>query len=99
MLPERQPATHGEGPRADPEAPALDARAIQGRPRWWAGRGRRNLGAMTTNPPEAPTEPTPGPDGPRVTREEVKQLGRIRPTLGPDREVARAARGAPRRAH
>src|SRR3954451_10184710 len=51
---------------------------------------------MTTNPPEAPPEPSPTPDGPRVTREEVKQLGRIRRTVGPDRKIAGVAGGLAR---
>ena len=55
---------------------------------------------MTTTPPEAPAGPPPGPppgsDGPRVTREELKQLGRIRRTTGPDRKVAGVAGGLAR---
>src|SRR3954454_23490584 len=53
---------------------------------------------MTTTPPEAPAEPAPGSDdtGPRVTREELKELGRIRRTTGPDRKVAGVAGGLAR---
>src|SRR3954465_11377082 len=52
---------------------------------------------MTTTPPEAPAGPPPAPPpddgGPRVTRDEIKQLGRIRRTVGPDRKVAGVAGG------
>jgi phage shock protein PspC (stress-responsive transcriptional regulator) len=51
---------------------------------------------MTTTPPEAPAEPPPSPEGPRVTREELKELGRIRRTTGPDRKVAGVAGGLAR---
>jgi phage shock protein PspC (stress-responsive transcriptional regulator) len=51
---------------------------------------------MTTIPPEAPAGPPPAPDGPRVTREELKQLGRIRRTIGPDRKIAGVAGGLAR---
>src|SRR4051812_839296 len=55
---------------------------------------------MTSTPPEAPTGPPPGsaPDGegPRVTRDEIKQLGRIRRTVGPDRKIAGVAGGLAR---
>src|SRR5262249_1607506 len=55
---------------------------------------------MTTTPPEAPAGPPPPPpsdgDGPRVTREELKQLGRIRRTVGPDRKIAGVAGGLAR---
>src|SRR4029079_18101153 len=56
---------------------------------------------MTTTPPEAPPGPPPPPppsdgDGPRVTREELKQLGRIRRTTGPDRKLAGVAGGLAR---
>jgi phage shock protein PspC (stress-responsive transcriptional regulator) len=51
---------------------------------------------MTTTPPEAPAGPPPAPDGPRVTREELKQLGRIRRTVGPDRKIAGVAGGLAR---
>jgi len=55
---------------------------------------------MTTTPPEAPAGPPPAsPEdgaGPRVTREELKQLGRIRRTVGPDRKIAGVAGGLAR---
>lgn len=51
---------------------------------------------MTTTPPEAPTEPDPSSQGPRVTREEVKELGRIRRTIGQERKVAGVAGGLAR---
>jgi phage shock protein PspC (stress-responsive transcriptional regulator) len=47
---------------------------------------------MTTTPPEAPIGPPPS-EGPRVTREELKELGRIRRTVGPERKVAGVAGG------
>ena len=54
---------------------------------------------MTTTPPEAPTGPT-GPSrsttGPRVSRDEVRDLGRIRRTVGPDRKLAGVAGGLAR---
>jgi phage shock protein PspC (stress-responsive transcriptional regulator) len=51
---------------------------------------------MTTTPPEAPAGPPPDHEGPRVTREELKQLGRIRRTIGPDRKIAGVAGGLAR---
>src|SRR3954470_21321250 len=54
---------------------------------------------MTTTPPTAPTEPAAGSDdpvGPRVTREELKQVGRMRRTVGPDRKIAGVAGGLAR---
>jgi phage shock protein PspC (stress-responsive transcriptional regulator) len=55
---------------------------------------------MTTTPPEAPAGPPPASSsdegGPRVTREELKQLGRIRRTVGPDRKIAGVAGGLAR---
>jgi phage shock protein PspC (stress-responsive transcriptional regulator) len=59
---------------------------------------------MTTTPPEAPsgsTDPSPGPppelptSGPRVTRDEAKDLGRIRRSLT-DRKLAGVAGGVAR---
>ncbi|MDZ5621481.1 PspC domain-containing protein [Nocardioides sp. HM23] len=57
---------------------------------------------MTSTPPEAPTgstePPQPGPtepSGPRVTREEAKDLGRIRRSLT-DRKIAGVAGGVAR---
>jgi phage shock protein PspC (stress-responsive transcriptional regulator) len=51
---------------------------------------------MTTTPPEAPAGPPPAGEGPRVTRDELKQLGRIRRTVGPDRKIAGVAGGLAR---
>jgi phage shock protein PspC (stress-responsive transcriptional regulator) len=51
---------------------------------------------MTTTPPEAPPEPQPSTKGPRVTREDLKELGRISRTTGPDRKVAGVAGGLAR---
>jgi phage shock protein PspC (stress-responsive transcriptional regulator) len=61
---------------------------------------------MTTTPPEAPAGPPPadqGDDGPsqtaqgsRATREEIRDLGRIRRTTGADRKVAGVAGGLAR---
>ncbi len=61
---------------------------------------------MTTTPPDAPAGPPPaeqGEDGPaqsfrgsRATREEIRDLGRIRRTTGPDRKVAGVAGGLAR---
>jgi phage shock protein PspC (stress-responsive transcriptional regulator) len=64
---------------------------------------------MTTTPPDAPAGPPPadqgapsGPPGPaptagpRTTREELKELGRISRTTGPDRKVAGVAGGLAR---
>ena len=53
---------------------------------------------MTTTPPEAPSgpaEPPPEPGGPRVTRDEAKDLGRIRRSLH-DRKIAGVAGGVAR---
>lgn len=65
-----------------------------------------HAGAMTTTPPESPADaphdgpahgPDDGPDngGPRVTRDEVRDLGRLRRTTG-DRKVAGVAGGLAR---
>lgn len=56
---------------------------------------------MTTTPPPPtetapPPEPQPGTEGPRATREELKELGRISRTTGPDRKVAGVAGGLAR---
>ncbi len=55
---------------------------------------------MTTTPPEAGERPEaaadPTSDGPRATREELKELGRIRRTTGPDRKIAGVAGGMAR---
>src|SRR5680860_1878941 len=53
---------------------------------------------MTTTPPDSPVDsPTGAPDrgGPRVTRDEVRDLGRLRRTTG-DRKVAGVAGGLAR---
>ena len=53
---------------------------------------------MTTTPPEAPSGPSAGsPDdgGPRVTRDEMRDLGRLRRSA-PDRKVAGVAGGLAR---
>lgn len=61
-----------------------------------------HAGAMTTTPPDSPVEtgPDAGTDapaegGPRVTRDEVRDLGRLRRTTG-DRKVAGVAGGLAR---
>src|SRR4249919_316242 len=61
---------------------------------------------MTTTPPDAPTGPpsadqgedgsNQSPQGPRATREEIRDLGRIRRTTGADRKVAGVAGGLAR---
>jgi phage shock protein PspC (stress-responsive transcriptional regulator) len=54
---------------------------------------------MTTTPPEAPAGPpagAPADQGPRVGRDEVRDLGRIRRTVGPDRKLAGVAGGLAR---
>jgi phage shock protein PspC (stress-responsive transcriptional regulator) len=67
-------------------------------------RGARGAeaGPMTTTPPAPPPPPeepppTPGAtqvdDGPRVTRDEVRDLARLRRTTGPERAVAGVAGG------
>ena len=50
---------------------------------------------MTTTPPDAEERPQAA-DGPRATREELKELGRISRTTGPDRKVAGVAGGLAR---
>lgn len=57
----------------------------------------KQAGAMTTTPPEAPTGPTSdGPDqGPRATRDEIRDLGRLRRSAS-DRKVAGVAGGLAR---
>ena len=61
---------------------------------------------MTTTPPDAPTGPpsadqgedgsNQSPQGSRATREEIRDLGRIRRTTGADRKVAGVAGGLAR---
>lgn len=51
---------------------------------------------MTTNPPESPaTQGDPTPDGPRVTREQARDLGRLRRSVT-DRHVGGVAGGLAR---
>src|SRR6478672_984508 len=58
-------------------------------------RGQQ-AGAMTTTPPEAPSgADTPQDGGPRVTRDEVRDLGRLRRSVT-DRKVAGVAGGLAR---
>lgn len=54
----------------------------------------RHAGAMTTTPPDSPADAPPDA-GPRVTRDEVRDLGRLRRTTG-DRKVAGVAGGLAR---
>jgi phage shock protein PspC (stress-responsive transcriptional regulator) len=58
---------------------------------------------MSTTPPEAPApdqeqQAQPGPQsaGPRTSRDELRDLGRIRRTVGPERKVAGVAGGLAR---
>lgn len=57
---------------------------------------------MTTTPPEAPPDPTSAPEpgpydgGPRATREEVRDLGRLRRTSGSEKRIAGVAGGLAR---
>ena len=57
---------------------------------------------MTTTPPEAPPDPTPAPEpgpydgGPRTSRDEVRDLGRLRRTSGPEKRIAGVAGGLAR---
>ena len=50
---------------------------------------------MTTTPPEADERPE-AEHGPRASRDELRELGRIRRTTGPDRKVAGVAGGLAR---
>lgn len=50
---------------------------------------------MTTMPPEAPPTPPPS-DGPRVSRDDVRDLDRLRRTSGPDRYIAGVSGGVAR---
>lgn len=60
------------------------------------GSGTEQAGAMTTTPPEAPSDPQPqhpaGSTGPRVGRDQVRDLGRLRRSVT-DRKVAGVAGG------
>jgi len=74
----------------------------QGAPRWCGARERRSLDDMTQNPSEAPAETPSDPggphgpdDGPRVTRDEVRNLGRLRRSRQ-DRKIAGVAGGLAR---
>lgn len=49
---------------------------------------------MTTTPPEAP--PSPPSEGPRVSRDDVRAVDRLRRTVGPDRYVAGVSGGVAR---
>jgi phage shock protein PspC (stress-responsive transcriptional regulator) len=63
-----------------------------------SGSSRPHAWSMTTTPPEAPSGPAdePTPDtGPRVTRDEIRDLGRLRRSLD-DRKVAGVAGGLAR---
>src|SRR6476661_1110616 len=55
------------------------------------GAATQQAGAMTSTPPEAPP-PLDGDQGPRVTRDQVRDLGRLRRSLR-DRKVAGVAGG------
>src|SRR6476659_10418192 len=55
------------------------------------GAATQQGGAMTSTPPEAPP-PLDGDQGPRVTRDQVRDLGRLRRSLR-DRKVAGVAGG------
>lgn len=65
-------------------------------------REEAQSGDMTTLPPEAPShgsdrDDVPGPDtGPRVTRDELRHVSRIRRTVHQDRKVAGVAGGLAR---
>ncbi len=74
----------------------------QGAPRWCGSPRDHSLDDMTQNPPEAPAEhpsdhgAPAGPDtGPRVTRDEIRDLGRLRRTRD-DRKIAGVAGGIAR---
>src|SRR5689334_7243536 len=86
IVTQRAGANHEERPRLDPDLVRGRIGQDQGRPRWCATVAALRLGAMTTTPPEAPT------DGPRVTRDEVRDLARLRRSLT-DRRVAGVAGG------
>lgn len=61
-----------------------------------AGRRTHQAGAMTTTPPDAPAGPPPGPhDGPRVSRDEIRDLARLRRSRT-DRKIAGVAGGIAR---
>src|SRR6476660_3624687 len=51
----------------------------------------QQAGAMTSTPPEAPP-PVDGDQGPRVTRDQIRDLGRLRRSVR-DRKVAGVAGG------
>lgn len=55
---------------------------------------------MTTTPPEAPPGPEPagdpGPQGPRATRDDIRDLGRLRRTTGSEKKIAGVAGGLAR---
>lgn len=57
-------------------------------------RHRAHAGAMTTTPPEAPAGPS-AEQGPRATRDEIRDLGRLRRSAS-DRKVAGVAGGLAR---
>ncbi len=61
-----------------------------------SGRRSAQSGDMTTTPPEAATGPAPAEEGPRVSRDEARDLARIRRTVGPDRKLAGVAGGLAR---
>jgi phage shock protein PspC (stress-responsive transcriptional regulator) len=62
------------------------------------GRSGPQAWSMTTTPPEAPSGPadeSPPDEGPRVTRDEIRDLGRLRRSVD-DRKVAGVAGGLAR---
>ena len=90
---------HEVRPRSDPETDARSAaRRTRGRPRWCAGLASTRLEAMSTLPPDG--HPTPTPDrprrpGPRVSRDDVRDLARLRRSRG-DRKIAGVGAGLAR---
>lgn len=92
----------GEDPGATLRARRPDRHRIRVVPDGLHGTGGRRLAAMTTTPPEAPADAPqgPGPDpyhgGPRASGEEIRDLGRLRRTIGPDRRIAGVAGGVAR---
>src|SRR4051794_16273430 len=96
IVTQRGTPDHEGEPRPDPDRGRPPPVQDQGRPRWSGARRGRSLGAMTTTPPEAPSGPPP-PDpnrdtGPRVDRDQVRDLGRLRRSTT-DRKVAGVAGG------
>jgi phage shock protein PspC (stress-responsive transcriptional regulator) len=92
IVTQRKTPDHEAKPRADPDPGAGLTGKDQGRPRWFRPLAGSTLDAMTTTPPDAPAGNT---GGPRPSRDDIRDLGRLRRSVH-DRKVAGVAGGLAR---